>query len=722
MKGHQTHVIFEIIELILKIITGDAPYIVLPIVIFLTALGALIIWLTMKYPRKPKIITIVNGEIVDLRAPNDKILNGEPLSVCYTLNEDDITKGQKPSCTPYNDRKDIFDKGKATKTQSTISAEKYKKGLIFELSTEKDDLSEYGINLPFNFMGKKEGGGWKNQFLFNTPYTYENSDIKYFYLTKPNGKNLAVAILSAANGWKMDYSPYSWGHYFINLKLLCNFDKAYAQPRNENRLKFAVLPVTTFDSCLKSLAELYEAPFIDYEVSGGAIGTQIKLIPYGKPDTIIEVYNGEEATIPYSEWYTVKNEGLTTLIPMKNGKKGAPVSVFGYKSLVDLYKKSMDSVDLDVISAHTDGNLCEHQSWASAMLRFLIKFKEKLTEEEISIYEAKVKSLLDIITEEDEAKATPHRTILKVPHDNFEPYNVYKSCRVQELASGIVILLDAYKYFGDEKYLEYLKGATKCLISSYQKEDGRIEVDWGNNAREDYTTVCAPIIPIIDAGKYLSDIDPELSAICYDSAAKMADYLYNRGLNFPTEGSKTDLTEEEMEDGSISCTALSLLYFAKNQMYDDKYVKKAKEILDLHENWVIKAPIAGMHRSTLRWWETGWEGDGDGPAICAGHAWSIWRGEADYLYFELTGDGAHLIKAQNTFMTNLSKINENGESFANYNPDMISGGGFHCECSKINYKVASKFPSIKDSGLSRYVWIRINDTFLKGDFHSEIED
>lgn len=722
MKGHQTHVIFEIIELILKIITGDAPYIVLPIVIFLTALGALIIWLTMKYPRKPKIITIVNGEIVDLRAPNDKILNGEPLSVCYTLNEDDITKGQKPSCTPYNDRKDIFDKGKATKTKSTISAEKYKKGLILELKTDKDDLSEYGINLPFNFMGKKEGGGWKNQFLFNTPYTYENSNIKYFYLTKPNGKNLAVAILSPANGWKMDYSPYSWGHYFINLKLLCNFDKAYAQPRNENRLKFAVLPVTTFDSCLKSLAELYEAPFIDYEVSGGAVGTQIKLIPYGKPDTIIEVYNGEEATIPYSEWYTVKNEGLTTLIPMKNGKKGAPVSVFGYKSLIDLYKKSMDSVDLDVISTHTDGNLCEHQSWASAMLRFLIKFKEKLTEEEISIYEAKVKSLLDIMTEEDEAKATPHRTILKAPHDNFEPYNVYKSCRVQELASGIVILLDAYKYFGDEKYLEYLKGATKCLISSYQKEDGRIEVDWGNNACEDYTTVCAPIIPIIDAGKYLSDIDPELSALCYDSAAKMADYLYNRGLNFPTEGSKTDLTEEEMEDGSISCTALSLLYFAKNQMYDDKYVKKAKEILDLHENWVIKAPIAGMHRSTLRWWETGWEGDGDGPAICAGHAWSIWRGEADYLYFELTGDGAHLIKAQNTFMTNLSKINENGESFANYNPDMISGGGFHCECSKINYKVASKFPSIKDSGLSRYVWIRMNDTFLKGDFHSEIED
>ncbi len=709
----KTEAIFDLIELIYQIITGETPFIVLPIIIFLSVLGAVIIWLTMKYPRKPKIITVVNGEIRDLRAPNDKILNGEPLSVCYTLIDDDITKGQKPSCTPFNDRKDIFEKGKAIKTKTTISAEKYKKGLILELKTDKDEFSEYGINLPINFMGKKDGGGYENQFLFNTPYTYEGSDIKYFYLTKPNGKNLVLAILSPANGWKMDYSSYSWGHYFINLKLLANFDKAYGQAKNENYLKFAILPVTTFDSCLKALSELYEAPFLDYEVSGGAVGTEIKLIPYGKPDSLIEIYNGEETTLRFSEWYTVKNEGLTTLIPVKNGKKGAPVSLFGYESLVSLYKKSMDTVDLDIISKHTDGNLCEHQSWASAMLRFLKKYKDKLTDDEIEAYEAKLKTLLDIITEQDEAKATPHRTILNVPNGEEDAYNVYKSRRVQELSAGIVILLDAYKYFDDEKYLEYLKGATTCLISSYQKEDGRIEVDWGNGSREDYTTVCAPIIPIIDVGKFFVETDPELSALCYDSAAKMAEYLYNRGLNFPTEGSKTDLTEEEMEDGSISCTALSLLYYAKNQMYDEKYIKKAKQILDLHENWIIRAPIAGMHRSTLRWWETGWEGDGDGPAICAGHAWSIWRGEADYLYFELTADSAHLIKSQNTFMTNLSKINEKGESYATYNPDMINGGGFHCEISKINYRVASKFPTIKDSGLSRYVWIRMNDTFLK---------
>ena len=657
--------------------------------------------------------------IIDTRAPNDKIINGAEVSIAYTLQSDDITKGKKPSCTPYQDRIDVLTLednvfyGKETNT--VLKAKEVGNGVIVELSTDNDELSEYGINLPINFMGKLNGGGWKNQFLFNSPYVYGESDYKYFYLTKPNGNNVVIAILSPANGWKMDYAPHSWGHYFINLKLLANFDRAYSQKRNENYIKFAIFPAADFDSALKTLSKLYEAPFLDYNVGGGEIGTEVILKPYGTPDSIIEIYNGKETLLPYSEIYTIKNEGETTLIPRKNGKNGAPVSVFGYKSLLELYKKSMDTVDLDLIKEHTDGNLCEHQSWASAMLRYLIKYKSTLNDNEVQIYESKLKSALDVITEQNEEKAVPHRTILSSAHEEYLPYNVYKSRRVQELCAGIVILLDAYKYFGEEKYLKYAKGATTCLISYYQKDDGRIEVDWGNNAKEDYTTVCAPIISILDMANYLNDKDRELSSKFRCAADKIAEFLYKRGLKFPTEGAKTDLTEEEMEDGSISCTALSLLYYCKNASKNEDYIKKAKEILDLHENWVIKCPICQMHGSTLRWWETGWEGDGDGPAICSGHAWSIWRGEADYLYYELTGDKSHLLKAKNTFMTNLSKIDKDGYSYAIYNPDMINGGGFHCDTSKINFSVATKFAKTKDSGLSRYVWIRINDTFLQGE-------
>ena len=193
----------------------------------------------------------------------------------------------------------------------------------------------------------------------------------------------------------------------------------------------------------------------------------------------------------------------------------------------------------------------------------------------------------------------------------------------------------------------------------------------------------------------------------------MADFLYKRGLDFPTEGEKSSLTEEEMEDGSISCTALALLYYCRNVEYKAEYVAKAKEILDIHDIWVIKTPVCQMHGSTLRWWETQWEGDADGPAICAGHAWTIWRAEADYLYYELTGDEAHHLKAKNGFMTNLSKIDERGMTYGIYNPDMINGGGFDGVPDEIRYRIAPKFPIRPDFGISRYLWIRMNDTFLR---------
>ena len=110
-----------------------------------------------------------NGTIFDTRT-NREILDKTPLSVCYTLNADDITKGKKPPQTPYADRRDelIFmgDKWYATNTKTTLTATTYKNGLLFHMETKANNLSEFGINLPLNFMGKLNGGGWKNQYLF----------------------------------------------------------------------------------------------------------------------------------------------------------------------------------------------------------------------------------------------------------------------------------------------------------------------------------------------------------------------------------------------------------------------------------------------------------------------------------------------------------------------------------------------------------------------------
>lgn len=658
-------------------------------------------------------IVLKNGKIIDERCAENLIFSGGEIGVCYTLDTDDITRGEKPSATPYKDRIDYFehdgDSYLAKETNTSLRISKLGQGLLFELESKREDLSEFGIRLPFNFMGKLASGGWENQFLFNSPYTSLDKSIIYTYLTKPNGCNIVVAVLSEADGWKMDYSPYLWGHYFVSLNILSSYDKAYKTAPRDKRLRIAILPVADFHDCLRVLSELYERPFLDYNISGGALGEKISLIPFGRVDSLIERTGDEEREHPYSGDYTLSFEAETTLIPVSNGKRGAEVTVYAYKSIEELYKKSMDKVSLDIIEKHTDGNLCEHQCWASAMLRFLIKHKRLLSEAEVMEYEQKINTLLDIMTEQDEKKAIPRKTILKAPHDRFGAYNVYKSCRVQELFFGITILLDAYRYFGDEKYYEYMVGATDCLLSNYQDEDGKIFVDWGH-AIEDYTTVCCPMIPLVDIANELRGKDEARSLRYFESAKRMAEYLLHRGALFPTEGGSSKEAEDEMEDGSISCTALSLLYYCKNAEYNEAYLKKAKEILDLHESWVIKTPICQMHGSSLRWWETQWEGDADGPAICAGHAWTIWRAEADYLYYALTKDKKYFEKAKNGFLTNLSKIVKDGTSYSIYCPDEITGGGFHSCTEEIRLRVAPRLSDTQDCGISRYVWIRINNT------------
>ena len=668
---------------------------------------------------------LATKKLTDGRRPTDKLFFGGSICVAYTLQSDDITKGEKPKSTPYKDRKGEFVLAdgalyEAT-TKTKLTVEPYGEGLFFDAVSESDELSEFGINLSFNFMGKKNGGGWGNQFLFNSPYVSDDPKIVYAYLKKPNGANLLVAVLSESDGWKMDYSPFMGGHYFYKLNLFANFDRAYGTPRKANTIRFVILPVGDFDDCLSTLAKLYGVPFLSYDKNGGRFGEKIALKLYGEADGITELYDGKETPLGFVQEYTLTNDGETKLVPTFGEKRGAAATVYAYDDLKNLYKKSMDTVKLEVV-AGTDGNLCEHQCWCAAMLRFLIGYKDLLTPEEITVYENKIKDLLDRVTETDENKAIHRITILNKPYLDFPAYNVFKSRRIQEEFFGITILLDAYRYFGEEKYYEYAVNTMDSLLDNCQKPDGRLETSNGM-AGEDYTTVCCAMIPIADMANFMKGKDDRRAKKYSEAANRMAEYLYNRGLNFPTEGGtdeewQSEIAKEferEMEDGSISCTALALVYYCANLERVEKYIQKAKEVLDVHENWVIETPLAQMHKSSLRWWETQWEGDADGPAICAGHAWTIWRAEADYWYAYLTGDPVHAQKAKNAFTTNFAKIQRDGRSYSIYNPDLINGGGFHARSEEITFCLAPKYADREDCGLTRYVWIRAYDTLLKAE-------
>ena len=645
------------------------------------------------------------------------------LSVSYTLRSDDITKGEKPQGTPYVSREDKFDEnGFAKETQSCISVCKRGGGYYITLVTHVQSVSEYGLNLPFNFMGKKNLGGWRNQYLFNSPYSSDDNRQIFCYLTNPNGKNLLVLSLGRADGWKMDYSLFSGGQYFENLKFLYSFDRAYKRGAAENGgektklLRLYIAEVKDYAAALEKAAELKKLPAAYYEKSYVKLGEKLKIGIYGDCDYVkigafkkgargekILVKTGENGE-KYAE-IQPKKYGLWSVFPYKTGKKGLNCTFFAYENTQNLYKKSVFSVKNSDL-ATGDGNLCEWKCHVAAILRYMQKYGKS------PALVKKIKPELDLITTRNESEAKARQTIFYKARAGYPAYHVFDSTRIQEQFFGVTILLDAYKLFGTKKYLTYAVKTLECALKHYQKIDGRIETRFEStpkNESEDYTTVCCPLIPVVEVAAYLKEIQPEKSAYFYACAEKMAEYVYNRGVLFPTETDWQTLAEPFVEEGSISCSALTLLYYCARVKRVEKYVTRAKEFLDIHDNWEIRAHIAPMYYSSLRWWETKWEGDKDGNALCCGHAWTIWRAEADYRYYEVTGDKAYLERAKNGFMSNFSKIAANGQSYACYQPDYITGGGFTTRGEDVNFKVVRDFPKQTDSGLSRYVWIRYAD-------------
>lgn len=632
------------------------------------------------------------------------------MSVSYTLKSDDITTGAKPQGTPYLSRKGIFDgNGINAETNSRLSVSEKFGGFVVELKTfgsendgakNADKLSEYGLNLPLKFMGKKNCGGWKKQYLFNSPYNSSDNKHIFCYLTNPEGKNLLILSLGKADGWKVDYSLFSGGQFFDNLKFLASFDRVY-KISFTRRLKLLFLPVSSYKEAIEKVSEIKKIPVAYYKQSYVKLGEKLKIYVCGDFDY---VRTGSEKFKNLGGYAEVepRREGLLTVVPYKGKKRGTDAVIYAYKSINELFKKSMYSVS-EADLATGDGNLCEWKCYVSAILRYMQKFGKSKT------LTKKIKGALELITERDESKAKDRETIFYKARKGYPAYNVFNSNRVQEQFFGIGILLDAYKVFGTKKYLDYAVKAMDSVLKNHLSKSGAIEtfMEWSKKT-EDYTTVCCLIIPVIELAEFLKDKMPEKSEKYYSAARKMARHVYKRGISFPTETLGQDESEPFIEEGSMSCSALTLLYFCAKAEKKDEYIARAKEILDIHDSWVIKAHKAPMFFSSLRWWETKWEGDKDGNALCCGHAWTIWRAEADYWYYVVTGNKNYLEKARNGYMSNLSKIDRKGRSYACYQPDYITGGGFTDNSSEVEFRIVNGFPKQTDSGLSRYVWTRLS--------------
>ena len=303
-------------------------------------------------------------------------------------------------------------------------------------------------------------------------------------------------------------------------------------------------------------------------------------------------------------------------------------------------------------------------------------------------------------------------------YDPADHYNTVGDYRIQEAFNGVNILLDAYRLYNDSRYLVLAKTVLREKLTVDQLADGGV-YRWAgkgdNRRREDYTTVTFMALPVVDLALLLREQkDPEWEFFT-QAAVAMADHVITRGLFFPTEGgTNPEVNDEgEVEDGSVSCTALTVLYVYDKLAKKQEYLDFATKVLNYHDAFSVYTPHPCMFRSSLRWWETVWEGDSDGPAICFGHAWTIWRAEAEYWYGLLMNDDARLLDSYNGFMSNLSKTDIDGNMYAIYQYEQIASPCTERRGWMTDRSNREGFPKRTDATLSRYAWARADATWFE---------
>lgn len=305
-------------------------------------------------------------------------------------------------------------------------------------------------------------------------------------------------------------------------------------------------------------------------------------------------------------------------------------------------------------------------------------------------------------------------TIVPFAQKELSPYNGFASTRIQETFSGVTILLDHYLVTRNRQSLELAVKAMESMLANYLLPTGEVRryATHDGEAFADYTTVTCLIIPVVDICNVLRGENDPRYHFFQEAALRMARYLCERGLDFPTEGQKDDRIGTEMEDGSISCSALSLAYVCAYLGRDEQFLQTACAIADLHQAWSIYTPHASMYRSSLRWWETIWEGGAEGPALNCSHSWSIWRAEALFYLGVLTKNKGYLLDSYNGFMGCLSKLDRDGTNYAVYYADFLPSGTDSTASAQVPFRILKGKPQVPDDGLSNYVWNRLYDTWF----------
>lgn len=639
--------------------------------------------------------------------------------LAYTLKSQDLNEQLHPGCMPFTEQHAGFDSDYTNlEFGSKLSVKSQGEGLVFELTCTGEDVDGMGIFLPFNFMSRKNGY-WQQQFTISSPYHTADHKHHMFYLGRPDGNGIVCIVENEIECFMVNYSPYQGGHFIRGITFWANLDRIYCRPeRSDKRVKVHILPVASYCEAMDKAAKIWNCCGLYYDVASGYTNQPFTFQTIGNVDYIeITAPSGKIQQIENCLTFTPEEYGFYQAVPYHDGIPGMDAIMFCMDSLRQMHGRATRVIkqDQSVIIGHTpegkavyepahleyrgykDFNLCEHAMWAWSALKYL---RDGGNEQRIH---DDVKNQLTIMDPNSK---------LNRPRSSYDAEDHYNTCgdyRIQEPFNGVNMLIDAYLLYREPAYLQLAKTALRAKLEVDQLEDGGVYRYAGRGEdrhREDYTTVTAMVIPVADLAVLLrTENDPDWEYFA-NAAVRMADHMVSRGLDFPTEGGTNEEVNVEVEEGSMSCTALTVLYVYDKLVKKQEYLDFATEILAYHDCYSVYTPHPVMFRSSLRWWETIWEGDSDGPAICFGHAWTIWRAEAEYWYGMLMLDDARLLDSYNGFMSNFAKTDREGNMYAIYQYEQLCSPCLEDRGHMTDRSNREGFPRRTDVTLSRYAWAR----------------
>ena len=642
----------------------------------------------------------------------------------YSLINQDIDQQDKQGCIPFLEQFAGYDSDFHNDDYgSDLEIRNEDDCLRLILSVDSSQVDGAGIYLPFNFISRKNGV-WQEQFTVSSPYHTVDGKHHLFYLARPDGKGIACILENEIDCYQIHYSPYLSGHFIRGITFWAKLDKAYGRPLvNSKKVILRLVPVSSYKETIELASSVWGCCAAWYDISSAAIGQRFSFSVYGNFDSV--QITSPSGTCIYTDnlEFTPTEYGFHRITPFCDGVPGLDCTFFAFDSLEEMYDRATLSIvqdPEDVIGKTIDGkliyrppyleyrnykdyNLCEHTMWCLSALKNLQRGNEA------SRIHRDVQNLLCVLHPENDVRLT------RCSYQPERGYHTYGDHRIQEAYNGVNILLAAFDLYQDRKLLTLAKTVLWNRLQQDMPDDGGIFRHGSDGATAeiaDYTTVTGLVFPIVDMALLLQTLrDPDWKWY-RDKAIAVADYVVSRGFDFPTEGGTHPECNPEVEEGSMSCSALTILYVYHFLEKKPEYISFAGKILSIHDAFSVYTPHPCMFRSSLRWWETVWEGDVDGPAVCFGHAWTIWRAEAEFYYGLHAMDDDRLLDSYNGFMTNLSKTDSNGNMYSIYQYEPISSGALIDKGWQMDRSNREGFPKRFDTTLSRYAWARAADTWL----------